>query len=329
MRNNKTIILWIFLAISATLNMCNAQGDSTQTGQDSAYSMPYQVKVGNSKPKAFKGTKTNELTREASIYPFFDSLVALKRPVRIMHIGDSHVRGHSFTVETRKALESVWGSQAVKPQNIDYRTTAMAKETGKPGLVYHALGKNGATCADFTAASYINKIKAVKPDLIILSFGTNECHVKHYDAEQHRKDLERMLQLLKDSCPNAVVMVTTPGGAYFSYKSSYTRKVKNKRGKRVTKKFYNITYKKNPNTVTCVNTITNFAKEHNLAVWDLYGICGGESNSAKNWSENKLMKKDHVHYTHEGYHAQGDMLAEAIMKAYNNYQKKQGNARNN
>jgi hypothetical protein len=31
------------------------------------------------------------------------------------------------------------------------------------------------------------------------------------------------------------------------------------------------------------------------------------------------MQRDQVHYTHEGYRVQGNLLAEALLKAYNSY----------
>ncbi len=287
------------------------------------------VKVGNSKPTTFKGTKPNIITRKEKLYPFFDTLLAMQRPTRIVHIGDSHVRGHSFTVEARKRLEKEWGAQAVEPQVIEYKTTALATETGKPGLVYHAFGKNGATCLDFTTNEYIQKIVSLKPDMIIISFGTNECHVKKYDPAPHRKALDKMLKLLNDSCPNAIIVMTTPGGAHFSKKRTVVKAVKQKNGKTINKKVNNTIYIENPSTATCVNTITTFAKENDLAVWDMFYIGGGKEFSTKNWVNNRLMKKDYVHYTLKGYKIQGDLLAEAILRAYNDYLKNKSNGGNN
>lgn len=284
------------------------------------------VAVGNSMPRTFKGTRANAITRKEQLYHFFDTLTTQKRPVRIVHIGDSHVRGHAFTVATRKKLEAAWGSQAVYPQQITYKTTALARETGRPGLVYHALGKNGATCVHFSNAEAINQIVGLKPDLIILSFGTNECHVSNYDSGQHLSDIRTLVTMLHEACPSSTIMLTTPGGAYFSYKNSTIKKVRRKNGKLVTKNIYHTTYKPNKNTVVGVGVINKYAKENNLPVWDLYTIGGGQLNSCNNWTANKLMKTDRIHYTFQGYAIQGDMLAEALLKAYNDYIKQKNNA---
>lgn len=324
------IILTLLFTLSTSFS-CQGQTDSTstQTQAPTTDSMAAPVKpldhvveVGNSKPAAFKNTKANVLTRGEKLDQFFDTLTALKRPCRIVHIGDSHVRGHSYTPEARKVLENAWGSQATKPQNIDYRTTAIATETGQPGLVYHAMGKNGATCAHFSTDDYVNKVKDLKPDLIIISFGTNECHVKNYDTTAHKQELGKLVRKLTEACPNATFMLTTPGGAYFSYKSAYEKLVKQKNGKSVTKKMYKYTYKQNQHTPTCAKVITDFAKRKDFALWDMFTICGGKTNSTTNWYDNNLMKADHVHYTHNGYKIQGDLLAEAILASYNSYIKR-------
>lgn len=323
------IFLTMLFTLSTTFS-CQGQNDTTTTTAaaptDSAAApilpLDHKVEVGNSKPKEFKNTKANVLTRGEKLDAFFDTLTALKRPCRIVHIGDSHVRGHSYTPEARKVLENAWGSQATKPQNIDYRTTAIATETGQPGLVYHAMGKNGATCAHFSTDDYVSKVKELKPDLIIISFGTNECHVKNYDTTAHKSELGKLVRKLTEACPNATMMLTTPGGAYFSFKSSYEKIVKQKNGKSVTKKMYKYTYKQNQHTPTCVKVISDFAKKKDFAMWDMYTICGGKTNSTTNWYDNKLMKADHVHYTHNGYKIQGDLLAEAILTAYNDYIKR-------
>lgn len=336
MKLNKLHLLWMFFAISTNIscqghkeNPITQEVKTDTTTKITIAPLDKIVEVGNSKPKGFKNTKPNKITRPEQLNNFFDTLTALKRPTRIVHIGDSHVRGHAFTVEARKVLENAWGNQAVEPQEITYKTTAIAKETGMPGLVYHALGKNGATCSHFIKNEYVSKVKELKPDLIIVSFGTNECHVKNYEVDAHKRELKRLLKILKDTCPQATIMLTTPGGAYFSYKHQTTKKVKLKNGNTVDKKTYVYSYKENHHTPTCVNTITTVANEKKLALWDMYAIGGGKEFSCKNWTGNKLMKNDHVHYTTNGYTVQGDLLAEAILRAYNDYLKRKKNAGQN
>lgn len=89
-------------------------------------------------------------------------------PVRIVHIGDSHVRGHLYPLITRRRLEHDFGAEAVYPDVISYRTGGLAHETGEPGIVYHMIGINGATSVTFSDDEKIKEIASLHPDLIIV-----------------------------------------------------------------------------------------------------------------------------------------------------------------
>ena len=46
-------------------------------------------------PSVFRNTQENRLSDPAgSLFPFWEKLTLLDRPVRIVQIGDSHIRGH-------------------------------------------------------------------------------------------------------------------------------------------------------------------------------------------------------------------------------------------
>ena len=105
----------------------------------------------DSLPESFKHTADNVIEDSTrSMVPFFRKLNEMNGPVRVVHIGDSHVRGHVYPLVTRRCLESDFGAEAVYPDSITYRTGGLAHETGEPGLVYHIMGVNGATCVTFT-----------------------------------------------------------------------------------------------------------------------------------------------------------------------------------
>ena len=257
------------------------------------------VTIGNSMPSCFQGTKPNCLIDSHELYPFFDSLMRGERPVRILHLGDSHVRGHIFTVQTRHALEEVWGSEAVLPDSINYRTSALAVETGVPGLVYHAMGINGATTSHFFQPDKLEQIVALNPDLIILSFGTDESHGRNYQSDEHWAQMDTLTSAIHAHLPTAKILMTTPPGSYIRIR---------RRGRRVI----------NTKTQDVVQNILAFAHQKGFPVWDMYNIVGGK-RACQNWVSSGYMQRDRVHYTHNGYALQGQLLAEAMIKAFNDY----------
>lgn len=258
------------------------------------------VSVDSPMPAVFRNTTENELTDPAgSLHPFWEKLGALDRPLRIVHIGDSHVRGHVFPYVMRCCLEDDFGSKAVENIPVTYQTSGIARETGSNGVVYHILGVNGATCQSFSTPENIRQIADLHPDLVILSFGTNEAHGRRYNASEHTAAMNYLIAELKTSCPDVAFLMTTPPGAY----------VRNgRRGKII-----------NPRTPLVVENELKFAREHGIAIWDMYDIVGGKQRACLNWNAANMYQRDKIHFTHEGYTLQGLLLHEAFIKAYNHY----------
>ncbi len=251
-------------------------------------------------PDSFKGMQENRIEDPyASLDRFWEMLGKMERPVRIVHIGDSHVRGHLFPYVMRKQLEHDFGGEAVLDMEVSYRTSGLAHETGRAGVVYHILGVNGATCATFATDERIRMITDLKPDLVIVSFGTNEAHARRYSPSEHRWQMQSLVDRIRNHCPDVAFLITTSPGAY----------VRNGRSGRVI----------NPRTPRVVETERLFAEENHLALWDMYDIVGGKPRACLNWLAAKMYQRDRIHFNVEGYTLQGLLLHQAFIKAYNDY----------
>lgn len=258
-----------------------------------------KVKLSDSMPNTFKGTRENVISDSSRVlFPFFEKLSLGREPVRIVHIGDSHIRGHVLPLTVRRNFERDFGDEATMRDTITYFSSGIARETGKPGVVYHIIGINGATCANFTNPMQAQEIGGLKPDLIIVSFGTNESYGHGYNPVEHERRMSDLLHLLNEYCPNAAVLLTTPPGSYIRYRRR--RSV-------------------NTRTPLVARTIEDYANKNGYACWDLYGIAGGRGKACLNWVNGNYMVRDRVHYTVAGYALQGNLLYEALIKAYNGY----------
>lgn len=240
-------------------------------------------------PRSFLKTCEPVITNPDVLAPFFQKLHS-GEITRIVHIGDSHVRGHSFTVETRRMLEEAWGSQAVVPQEINYQTTAIATETGQPGLVYHTIGKNGATYRTFIDQSRIQLIDSLKPDLVIISLGTNDAFGNKFDSEAMLANMDTLCTILQQHNPTAQILLTTPPGCY-----------------------RHRTPLKYIKEVSAIQR--SYANQHGLALFDLYTTVGGEVFALRNWRSQDMMRRDLIHFKHSGYKLMGALLAQAILAA--------------
>ncbi|MCC8187176.1 MAG: SGNH/GDSL hydrolase family protein [Bacteroides sp.] len=237
-------------------------------------------------PRVFRNTTENSVfDPEGILCPVWERMKRLRRgesddTLRIVHIGDSHVRGGFF------------------PQ------AAADKFAYSLGAVsYTGMGVNGATSLTFTHPDRIAGIVALNPELIVLSLGTNESHNHRYHSSTHYHQIDELVCLLKARLPDTPILLTTPPGSYEGY-----------RGRRRTSA---LTI--NSRTFTVVKTICRYAQEKRLAVWDMYSLVGGEKDACRNWKEARLLRPDHIHYMPEGYKLQGELLYEALIRSYNAY----------
>jgi lysophospholipase L1-like esterase len=237
-------------------------------------------------PETFRHTKPNIIADNShTLEPIMERLRRLRSgssedTLRIVHIGDSHVRGHIFPHTAKTKLSKAFGA-----------------------ISYTDMGVSGATCLTFTHPKRIESIAELEPELLIISFGTNESHNKRYNANVHYHQLDELVKLLRSRMPETSILLTTPPGSYESFRKRRRRR----------------TYSVNPRTVKAVNTIRNYGEDRNIAVWDMYDVVGGKDHACTNWWKSGLMRTDHVHYAPEGYTLQGELLFKALINTYNEY----------
>ncbi len=168
-------------------------------------------------------------------------------------------------------------------------------ENDDPGFVYYAMGVNGASFPSFLkCALFENHLKAINPDLVIISLGTNDAYTTHFKPEFYRSNYQKMINRIKKTLPNVAIMATVANDSYLF------RRYPNK------------------NTELAQKVIYDVAKKNNCGIWDFYEIMGG-FNSSSLWLDKKLMRKDLVHFSLQGYLLKGDLFFNAFIKAYNNY----------
>lgn len=135
-------------------------------------------------PPAFRQLGENELIDSVGILkPFWEKMRMLRLgasadTIRIVHVGDSHIRGHIFPQTTGELLRKTFGA-----------------------LTYTDMGINGAFCVTFTRPVRVADIAALHPDLVILSFGTNESHNRRYNSKLHYQQMDDWYVCCATACP--------------------------------------------------------------------------------------------------------------------------------
>lgn len=266
---------------------------------DTAVKVTLCEEVGNSMPSSFRHTERNMISHAEWLRPAIEILARGERPLRVLHIGDSHVAGKAFP-------------QAVKATLRKYLATE-DDDKAESRLTYSFIGRNGATSQQMLGDSYMERFAEKQPDLIIVSLGTNEAHGRGYREETHTAQLDLFFEELKAVCPGAVVLLTTPPGDFFTTtRVVYTKRARG-RGRRRTVRY---TRSANPMSARCAALLAQYGEEHGMPVWNLFAICGGKNQAQRNWQLARLMRNDGVHFQPRGYEIQGKLLGEALARAF-------------
>lgn len=172
---------------------------------------------------------------------------------------------------------------------------------GGPGLLYHSIGVNGSMFIHYTKRAYLEQLAALKPSLLIVSLGTNETFGRRFNKPEFKGQVEAFVRLVKEVMPQTALLLTTPA-------ECYKRVTVNKKR----------SYVRNDNSQKAAEVIRQVAEEEEIACWDLFQITGGK-NACQQWHSKKLMGRDRIHFTKEGYAEQGELLYRALIKSYNEH----------
>ncbi|MCD8266918.1 MAG: hypothetical protein LUC33_07180, partial [Prevotellaceae bacterium] len=123
MKRTKTTLL-----LTGALLLCILAAGSQRPspeGDDTAPCDTIPLKATATTALRHSGENVIEDTAQV-LRPFFLKLTRKQEPVRVVHVGDSHVRGHIFPLVVRHLLEEDFGSEAVEDDKITYQTSGLA-----------------------------------------------------------------------------------------------------------------------------------------------------------------------------------------------------------
>lgn len=168
----------------------------------------------------------------------------------------------------------------------------------REGIVYTESGVNGAAVPSWLRCTKFKQdLSLLPPDLVIFGIGINDANVpeSEFSEETFIDNYRTIIGRIKEISPDCSFLFITNNDCYLSLR-------------RRRKKF-------NPNTSKVQHAFFELAKEYNGSVFDVYSLMGGFKSSDK-WLKAGLMKKDHIHFTREGYQLLGDILYNSIIDDY-------------
>lgn len=176
----------------------------------------------------------------------------------------------------------------------EYALSGLIFEKDAAGVLYHSIGVNGAKCSDYNKYPlFFEQLKALSPDMVVISLGTNETFDK-LEKDEYMDRLSLFINNIKAKNPDVCIVTMTPPPSQFR--------------------------RRYPNTFAAAyaKEIVTQETQKAYASWDLYSLMGGLYGVSKNYS-NGIIGQDRVHYTSDGYRKQGNLFAEALLGAYENF----------
>jgi lysophospholipase L1-like esterase len=252
----------------------------------------------------FINLKANTIIYPKAIEGFTQKLRKMEQGdttvIRILHIGDSHIYADLFTGMTRQLFQKRFGiggaKQLLRYKLSDFQDTTktlfidpyLVDSINRRGILYDVAGTNGAEYLTYNQNYlFFKETKLLKPDLVIISLGTNEAF-GYLNRSIFENNIDAFISQIRTYNPNVEILITTPGDA-----------MKRKR--------YH-----NPNIDIVRKILIDYAKVNNTALWDFYTVMGG-TGSMKKWFVKGLAQRDKVHLSKEGYLIQGFLFFNAMM----------------
>ena len=174
-----------------------------------------------------------------------------------------------------------------------YNLNGLIVERDAPGVIYHNIGTTGSMAAHYNANPlFFEQLPALSPDLVIISFGTNESF-SNFSAERFIAEIEMLISNIRIVCHNVPILITTPP--------------------------ISLLHQKKWNTYILEYSDVLLRKE-NFAIWDLYSFTKGLMGAEEKLSAIKI-SNDNIHYTTEGYINQGTAFVNDLLNEYKYYKR--------
>ena len=201
-------------------------------------------------------------------------------------------KGYSF-IELKNPTDSVF-IELKQNTSEHFELYGIILENSMSKINYHTIGVNGATAQSYLKCNYFSDhLELIKPDLIIISLGTNEAYEDNFSQLEHEYILKDLIYQIHDVSPNAAILLISANDHL-------------KNGEIA-----------NENVKKVNSNILKTCKELNLSYWDFYTIMGGE-NSILDWYKKGLSAEDKLHFKKIGYEIQGELFAKALINLIEN-----------
>ena len=196
-----------------------------------------------------------------------------------------------------------WHQVEVRPAgNGSARVYGVTIERPEPGVVVDTLGIGGARASSMLSwneKAWAEQARRRDPALYILAYGTNESTGSNAPIAHYRSQLNEVLDRFERALPGVSCLLVGPFDFPKETPHGYMTRAR---------------------LLDVIETQRAVARERGCGFWDGYRFMGGPG-SMREWAraEPSLASPDYIHLNARGYVRMGMALADAIMRAYDDF----------
>lgn len=178
-----------------------------------------------------------------------------------------------------------------------FRFYGMSIENEKnSGIVYHSTGVGAAAYRSVLILDKLpEQLAVLKPDIVLLDFGTNDILYTNSIDAQLESQVERAIQKFRAINPEILIVLTSTQDLFY-------------KGKYITA------------GVQFRDLMDSIARKNNCLFWNWYDLSGG-LKTIRTWNQEGYCQKDCIHLTKKGYEIKGSMLYQSFIKTIEVYKK--------
>lgn len=197
-------------------------------------------------------------------------------------------KGWAFSQPITVGSAFGWSMSTAAPMAL---AGLMLTSTNGQGVVLSALGINGAQVSmlDKWPNNWGGVLKQLAPDMVILAYGTNEAFNTDLSLEAYRQTLQRQIEAIRQSTPDAVILLIGPGSS-----------IMHKQGQGCAQR--------QPALLKPIIAVQQqVARQERTLFWNWFDFMGGDCGIER-WAAQGKARPDLIHLTSEGYQESANAL---------------------
>ncbi len=196
---------------------------------------------------------------------------------------------HGVSFNWEDSIHSIKIQALKKEQSKRFRFYGLDIENQEGGgVVYHSTGVGAAAFRSILILDKLpEQIQEIKPDIVLLDFGTNDILSTNSISKSLSKEVEQSIAMWRKLNPDILIVLTSTQDLFY--------------------KNHAITA-----GINFRNLMDSLARKNGCLFWNWYDLSGG-INTIKNWHLEGYAQKDYIHLTKKGYHVKGSLLFDSFV----------------